>query len=96
METASDPVRSLSEALGWLADEKDLHDVLNLGNAQLLHVGHVLEVLVARPEPGGATEVVDRDRVVARLRKALRQFGVERVQAPDVGQDHDAGRVCFG
>ena len=65
--------------------------MLDLRNAQLLHMCHVLEVLVARSEPGGPTEVVDRNRVVARLGKALRQFDVERIQAPNVGQDHHPG-----
>ena len=58
---------------------------------ELLDVRHVLEVLAARPQPRGAAEVVDRDRVMAGLREALGKLGVERIQPADVGQDHDPG-----
>ena len=60
---------------------------------RLLDVRHVLEVLVARAEPGGAAEVVDRDRRVAGGREALGQLLVEAEQAAHVGQDDDAGRA---
>ena len=50
---------------------------------------HVLELLVARAETRGAAEVVDRDRVIAGLREALGELRVERIQAADVGEDHD-------
>ena len=66
--------------------------LLDARDRQLLDVGHVLELLVARAEAGGAAEVVDRDRVVAGLREPLGELGVERVQAADVGQDHDPAR----
>ena len=50
-----------------------------------------VEVLAALGDPGGAPEVVDRDRVMAGLGEALGQLDVEAVQAADVGQDDDAG-----
>ena len=59
----------------------------------LLDVRHVLEVLVARAEPGGAAEVVDRDRGVAGGGEALGELLVEAEQAAHVGQDDDAGRA---
>ena len=59
--------------------------------ARLAHVGH--EVEVGRPlpdaDPGGPPEVVDRERVHARLGEAERQLLVVRVQAADVRQDDD-------
>ncbi len=64
--------------------------LLDAGDGQLLDVGHVLELLVARAETGGPAEVVHRDRVVAGLREPLGQLRVERVEAPDVGEDHDS------
>ncbi len=56
-------------------------------------VRHVLEVLVARAEPGRAAEVVQRDRRVAGLGEALGELLVEAEQAADVGQHDDAGRA---
>ncbi len=63
------------------AVRRRLHDVL-----------HVVEVVVALRHPGGAAEVVERDRRVAALREAERQLLVEAVEAADVGQDHDPRR----
>ena len=68
--------------------------LLHLGDLQLLDVRHVLELLVARTEPGGAAEVVDRDRGVAGLGEALGQFRVERIQAADVGQDRHTAALA--
>jgi hypothetical protein len=65
-------------------------------DARLLHVLHVVEPLVALAEPGGAAEVVDRDRAVAGLRETLRQLDVEAVEPADVGEDHDARRAGLG
>ena len=70
--------------------------VLDLGDAELLHVRHVLEVLVARAKAGGTAEVVDRDCVVAGLGEPLGQLAVERVEAADVGKDHDPRSVSLG
>ena len=61
---------------------------LHRRRARLLHVRPVVEVLAARAEPGGAAEVVDRDRVVAGGREALGELEVERVEAADVREDH--------
>jgi hypothetical protein len=64
---------------------------LHLLDARLLHVLHVVELLVALAEPGGAAEVVDRDRAVARLREPLGELDVEAVEAAHVGEDHHRG-----
>ena len=66
------------------------------------HVGLVVEPLVALSGPRGAAEEVERDGIHAGLRESQRELLEERVQAPDVGQDHHAcsggfrrpGRVC--
>ena len=63
--------------------------LLDSGDRQLLNVGHVLELLVARAEAGRPAEVVHDDRVVAGLREPLGQLRVERIQPPDVREDHD-------
>ena len=52
---------------------------------------HVLEVVVALLDAGGAPEVVDRDRGVPALGEAERELLVEAVEPADVGQDHDPG-----
>ena len=70
--------------------------MLDLGDAELLHVRHVLEVPVARAKAGGTAEVVDRDCVVAGLGEPLGQLAVERVEAADVGKDHDPRSVSLG
>ena len=59
-------------------------------------VGHVLEVARTRREAGRPSEVVDGDRIHARLGEPQRQLLVERVQAADVGQDDDAGAGRIG
>ena len=59
---------------------------------RLLHVLHVLEVVAALRDAGGAAEVVDRDRDVAALGEAERELLVEVVEAAHVRQDHDARR----
>ena len=64
-----------------------------VSGVRLLDVRHVLEVLVARAEPGRAAEVVDRDRRVPGGGEALRELLVEAEQAAHVGQDDDAGRA---
>ena len=85
------PTVATACAAGALAQrgERGGRVLLDGRDRQLLDVGHVLELLVARPEAGGAAEVVERDRVVAGLGEPLGQLGVERVQAANVGQDHD-------
>ena len=54
-------------------------------------MGHVLEVVAALLDAGGAAEVVERDRRIASLGKAERELLVEAVEPADVGEDHDAG-----
>src|SRR5215213_1563306 len=71
---------------------------LHRGRARLPHMRPEVEVLAARPQPRRPAEVVDDDRVVADLREALGELGVERVEPADVGQDGDrraarAGRL---
>ena len=71
-------------------------DVLGDGlRAGLEHVRPELEALVARAEPGGAAEVVDRDRRMSGGGEALGELLVEAEQAADVGE-HDDARRAFG
>jgi hypothetical protein len=59
---------------------------------ELLDERHVVPVVRPLVDPGGAAEVVERDRSVAALGEAEREFLVEAVETADVRQDHDAGR----
>ena len=59
-------------------------------------VGRVVEVLAAPGVARGPAEVVDGQGVDAALREAQGQLLVERMEAADVGQDHDAGAGRFG
>src|SRR6185437_10498543 len=68
-------------------------DALDRG---LVDVRLVVEVPVALRRARGAAEVVEGDRVVARGGEALGQLDVEAVEAPDVGQDDDAGAARRG
>ncbi len=65
---------------------------LNLGRRDDADVLHVVEVVVALRDAGGAPEVVERDGRVAALGEAQRELLVEAVEATHVRQDHDAGR----
>ena len=53
---------------------------------------HELAVLGPLVDTRRAAEVVERDRVKAAFGEAERELLVEGVEAPDVRQDHDAGR----
>ena len=50
----------------------------------------VIEVGASLLDACGAAEVVDRDRRMPTLREAQRQLLVEGVEAPHVGEHHDA------
>jgi hypothetical protein len=52
------------------------------------------EPLAAVPDPGGPAEIIHRRRMDARLGEPDGQRSVERMEASDVGKDHDAG--CDG
>src|SRR5699024_10163078 len=62
---------------------------LDLLDARLADVRPEVELVAARREAGGAAEVVERDRMVARLGEALGELRVEGIEAADVGEDHD-------
>ena len=64
---------------------------LHLLLRELLHERHVVPVVRPLVDPGGAAEVVEGDGRVAALGEAERELLVEAVEAPDVGEDHDAG-----
>jgi hypothetical protein len=63
---------------------------LDLLDARLADVRHVLEALVARADAGRAPEVVDGDGVAAGLGEALGQLAVEAVEPAHVWQDDHA------
>src|SRR4051794_24553201 len=61
------------------------------GPRRPLDVGHVLEIVLPPPQPGGPPEIVDGECVDAVLREPERELLEERMEAADVGQDDDAG-----
>ena len=81
--TASRPVRSRSAASAAAAS------CWTLGTVSCWTWGMYSNSSSRGPRPGGPAEVVERDRVVAGLGEPLGELGVERVQAADVGEDHD-------
>ena len=63
---------------------------LNTVGSRLLDVLHVLEIVAALRDPGGATEVVECHGRDASLGEPQRQFLVEPVEAAHIREDHDA------
>ena len=92
-EAEADGDRALGAGLLAQRRARSRRRSATFSGVRLLDVRHVLEVLVARAEPGGAAEVVDRDRRVPGGGEALRELLVEAEQAAHVGQDDDAGRA---
>jgi hypothetical protein len=56
----------------------------------------VVELVVAWAEAGGSPVVVEGDRVVTGLGESLRQLDVERIEPPDVRDDHHSGLTGLG